>query len=232
VLAAGGSPGTTDVTGDVDFDPGSRLEIQLAGLTDTDAHRSRLLLTGALTFAGSIPNPFTIEVTKSGSFAGGSLVSYTIAQAGSIGSAGLNSALNLPIGPGGTGSALNISFIRLIASGFSEGDALSLQRVGNDLKLFFDPINVPGDFDSDGDVDGADFVAWQTNFPTASGATLAGGDADGDGDVDGADFVVWQTNFPYTPGPGASPVPEPNGLAFCVMLALAFAIATRRRQIC
>jgi hypothetical protein len=67
----------------------------------------------------------------------------------------------------------------------------------------------PGDFDSDGDVDGADFVAWQTNFPKANGATLAQGDADGDGDVDGADFVVWQTNFPFTPGPGTSPVPEP-----------------------
>jgi hypothetical protein len=72
---------------------------------------------------------------------------------------------------------------------------------------------VPGDFDGDGDVDGADFVAWQTNFPTASGATLADGDADGDGDVDGADFVVWQTNFPFTPGPGASPVPEPSALS-------------------
>jgi autotransporter-associated beta strand protein len=74
----------------------------------------------------------------------------------------------------------------------------------------------PGDFDSDGDVDGADFVAWQTNFPKATGATLAQGDADGDGDVDGADFVVWQTNFPFTPGPGASPVPEPGLLVFAI----------------
>ncbi|MCC7083803.1 MAG: hypothetical protein IT427_02220 [Pirellulales bacterium] len=63
----------------------------------------------------------------------------------------------------------------------------------------------PGDFDGDGDVDGADFVAWQTHFPTASGATLAGGDADGDGDVDGADFVSWQTNFPFTPTPPGHP---------------------------
>jgi hypothetical protein len=68
---------------------------------------------------------------------------------------------------------------------------------------------VSGDFDGDGDVDGADFVAWQTNFPKESGATLAQGDADGDGDVDGADFVVWQTNFPFTPGAAASSVPEP-----------------------
>jgi hypothetical protein len=70
----------------------------------------------------------------------------------------------------------------------------------------------PGDFDGDGDVDGADFVAWQTNFPKETGAVLADGDADNDGDVDGADFVVWQTNFPFTPGPGASPVPEPQAL--------------------
>jgi hypothetical protein len=85
-----------------------------------------------------------------------------------------------------------------------------------------------GDFDGDGDVDGADFVAWQTNFPTASGATLAQGDADGDGDVDGADFVVWQTNFPFTPGPGASPVPEPNAL---ILLSLACAwVAWRQRK--
>jgi ELWxxDGT repeat protein len=61
----------------------------------------------------------------------------------------------------------------------------------------------PGDFDTDGDVDGADFVAWQTNFPKPSGATFAQGDADGDGDVDGADFVVWQTNFPFSPSGGA-----------------------------
>jgi hypothetical protein len=74
-------------------------------------------------------------------------------------------------------------------------------------------IGKPGDFDGDGDVDGADFVAWQTNFPTASGATRAKGDADGDGDVDGADFVVWQTNFPFTPGPGAAPLPEPHAFA-------------------
>lgn len=70
-------------------------------------------------------------------------------------------------------------------------------------------LTVPGDFDSDGDVDGADFVIWQTNFPAAGGHTPATGDADGDGDVDGADFVVWQTHFPTSPAGGIVPVPEP-----------------------
>jgi hypothetical protein len=79
---------------------------------------------------------------------------------------------------------------------------------------------IPGDFDDDGDVDGADFVAWQTNFPRANGATLEMGDADGDGDVDGADFVAWQTNFPSAASPAASPVPEPST---CILLLLAAA---------
>lgn len=76
---------------------------------------------------------------------------------------------------------------------------------------------IPGDFDSDGDVDGADFVAWQTHFPKGSGATLPEGDADNDGDVDGADFVVWQTHFPFTPGPGMTTIPEPSAYLLFVI---------------
>jgi hypothetical protein len=86
---------------------------------------------------------------------------------------------------------------------------------------------IPGDFDSDGDVDGADFVAWQTNFPKATGAILAEGDADNDGDVDGADFVVWQTNFPFTPGPAVAPVPEPSA---AVLAAIAAALGLFQRN--
>lgn len=71
---------------------------------------------------------------------------------------------------------------------------------GGGLRVGSAAPQAPGDFDGDHDVDGADFVIWQTNFPKASGATLATGDADGDGDVDGADFVVWQTHFPTSPG--------------------------------
>jgi hypothetical protein len=84
--------------------------------------------------------------------------------------------------------------------------------VWDDLNIAVAPSLHPGDFDADGDVDGADFVAWQTNFPKASGALLSEGDADSDGDVDGADFVVWQTNFPFSPGPGTSPIPEPASM--------------------
>jgi hypothetical protein len=81
----------------------------------------------------------------------------------------------------------------------------------------YEPVPVvPGDFNGDGNVDGADFVAWQTTFPKAANATLAEGDADGDGDVDGADFVVWQTNFPFGPASVAAPVPEPSAVILAI----------------
>jgi hypothetical protein len=57
----------------------------------------------------------------------------------------------------------------------------------------------PGDYDYDGDVDGADYVAWQTAFPWSSAPIWPLPDGDGNGKVDGADFIIWQTNFPYIP---------------------------------
>jgi hypothetical protein len=89
-------------------------------------------------------------------------------------------------------------------------------------------IAIPGDFDGDGDVDGADFVAWQTHFPKTTGATLAEGDADEDDDVDGADFVVWQTNFPTAPSAAASTVPEPGGLLFVGFFGSAAMVLRRK----
>jgi hypothetical protein len=86
----------------------------------------------------------------------------------------------------------------------------------------------PGDFNSDGDVDGADFVAWQTNFPKASLAVLSEGDADSDGDVDGADFVIWQTNFPFTPSTGTVSIPEPSSMILLLFTCIGLILVYRR----
>lgn len=83
-----------------------------------------------------------------------------------------------------------------------------------------------GDFDSDGDVDGADFIAWQTHFPTSSGATLAMGDADGNGTVDAADFAIWQNRFPAPAG--QTVVPEPS--SFVLLLIAVTGLAWRRKE--
>ncbi|RIK84702.1 MAG: hypothetical protein DCC67_04660 [Planctomycetota bacterium] len=81
--------------------------------------------------------------------------------------------------------------------------------------------HIPGDFDGDQQVDGADLTTWQG----AVGAS-AQGDADGDGDSDGHDFLIWQRNF----GTGAAEVagvPEATSL---LLLAAGGALAATRRR--
>lgn len=59
------------------------------------------------------------------------------------------------------------------------------------------------DFDSNGAVNGRDFLVWQRNFGLTSGATRSQGDADNDGDVDGEDLTTWQATYGWT-------APEPQ----------------------
>jgi endonuclease I len=80
-----------------------------------------------------------------------------------------------------------------------------------------------GDFNGDGAVDGADFLAWQRGIGGA--ASLANGDANDDGVVDSADLAIWSEQF----GGGASAittVPEPT---VACLAAIAFtAVAAGR----
>ncbi|MEQ8211053.1 MAG: FG-GAP-like repeat-containing protein [Lacipirellulaceae bacterium] len=55
-----------------------------------------------------------------------------------------------------------------------------------------------GDFDTDDDVDGFDFLTWQRGFGVTSGATVADGDANNDGAVNGFDLALWKTNYGQT----------------------------------
>lgn len=56
---------------------------------------------------------------------------------------------------------------------------------------------LPGDFNLDGAVDGADLLIWQLGL--GSPREYWQGDADFDGDVDSADKTIWQNNFGKTP---------------------------------
>jgi hypothetical protein len=57
---------------------------------------------------------------------------------------------------------------------------------------------LPGDFNLDGNVDGADFVVW-AKFNGATNAVYTQGDADFDGNVDSDDYDIWFANYGDTP---------------------------------
>jgi hypothetical protein len=94
-------------------------------------------------------------------------------------------------------------------------------------RAILDAIALPGDFDDDGDADGADFMKWQQQvgarglFPLNSLAS----DGNADGVVDAGDLEMLLENF----GASAAPVgavashsaPEPGGSPLALIAALA-----------
>jgi len=76
----------------------------------------------------------------------------------------------------------------------------------------------PGDFDGDGDADGADLLVWQRTFGS-SGTGLAA-DGNGDGVVNNIDLAIWKSWFGReAPNPIQS-IPEPAGLIVATILLL------------
>jgi hypothetical protein len=90
-----------------------------------------------------------------------------------------------------------------------------------------------GDFDDDGDVDGADFLIWQRGLGTTAGAMLDDGDGNGDGDVDANDLALWKQQFDQTAGvSAAAAIPEPATFVYVLGAAAGLAghaLAARRR---
>ena len=63
-----------------------------------------------------------------------------------------------------------------------------------DIGAYEAQVAPSADFDTDGDVDGADFLAWQRGFNTPN-ATRADGNSDDDTDTDASDLAAWTTTF-------------------------------------
>jgi len=78
------------------------------------------------------------------------------------------------------------------------------------------------DFNSDDDIDGADFLAWQRGFGIDDGtAQPSDGDATDDGNVNAADLAVWQAQFGgAVPLSNLNAVPEPTTLVSLITLFL------------
>jgi hypothetical protein len=155
-------------------------------------------------------------------------------------------------GPGGTMSATVGTFFKTVSPlttqpwdtdfftfdrfGFVQRSTANTTQLGNYNIVFSNvsytggtaaAVTIPGDFDSDLDVDATDLGIWSTNFGT--GTTVATGDADNDGDADGNDFLIWQQNLGPPPPPGTA-IPEPGALVLAAMGFLAAHVCRKRRK--
>jgi len=102
-----------------------------------------------------------------------------------IGSA--SGSINASVGFG----AVDTGIYTVIVSEVNNDVALTYEILGTGINLLMPPSS---DFNNDGFVTGADFLAWQRGFGTPS-ASPADGDANGDNNVDAADLSIWETQF-------------------------------------
>ena len=188
-FSPGSSPAEIHFGGDVLLGSSAEVKIELGGTVRGDEYDA-MIVSGDFTLDGSL------DVLPIGGFVPQAGDLFDIFDFEPMNLSGLFDVVNLPA----------------LASDM-EWDQSNLYTTG---ELLVSLSQIAGDFDSDGDVDGDDFLLWQRNFPVLDGtAGSSSGDANGDGNVDGDDFLVWQRNFPYSTA--ISSVPEPNSLALLVL---------------
>ena len=208
LYAPGDSPAEVTFAGDFLLNSTATLEIELGGTTPASEY-DRLVIAGTASLAG------TLDVSLID--AGGGLFAPSAGDTFDI----VTTA----------GGLLGTTFDTELLPPLDTGLTWSVDYTPTQVRLLVLASTLPSDFNGDGVVDGEDFLAWQGNFGTTSGASRADGDADGDGDVDGQDFLVWQSQFGTTAGGGEGgrqAIPEPGS---AVLLVAASLLTIGRRAI-
>ncbi|MCC6493067.1 MAG: PEP-CTERM sorting domain-containing protein [Pirellulales bacterium] len=111
--------------------------------------------------------------------------------------------------------------------GSPSGIGNTVEAVVDNILLELVNVSLPlddADFDDDGQVDGDDLAAWNSDFGALSQSTA---DANGDDMTNGTDFLLWQQQF--TGAPAIASVPEPASALLMAALALGGAAIARRR---
>jgi hypothetical protein len=91
-------------------------------------------------------------------------------------------------------------------------------------------LDLEGDFDGNGQVDGGDFLAWQRTLGHPADPAGSGADGNLNGVVDGPDLLAWRNGMESVAAiRPAIPVPEPGWLGIASIGALVWYAQVRRR---
>ncbi|QDU90818.1 hypothetical protein Pla175_42310 [Pirellulimonas nuda] len=123
-------------------------------------------------------------------------------------------------------AGLNLTDFDLTGNDFFDAaDVAAIAALANGAGL-------PGDFNSDGFVNAADYTVWRDNL-NAPESVLPPGTGDNSGSVDPGDYTIWKNNFgsPAVSGLSASTaaVPEPATVGMLLLACAAAAVARRVR---
>lgn len=100
---------------------------------------------------------------------------------------------------------------------FLYGSSFQGSIIADDINVQFVAGPLPGDYNSDGIVDAADYTMWRDGSPAADG--------NGDGQIDAADYTLWANNYGASSSSSTAAVPEPSTL-----LCAAFSLPLLRRR--
>jgi hypothetical protein len=104
-----------------------------------------------------------------------------------------------------------------------DGELYILSKSDGMIRAIVGMAGLSGDFNRDGVVDAADYIAWRRDFGKAV-RRYSGADANGSGVVDDGDYNLWRNRFGSVMASGAAsgaaaPVPEPSSAVLLLVLA-------------
>lgn len=121
---------------------------------------------------------------------------------------------------------INFGLPGLALAAVYNSDSLVLQTV----------LPTPGDFNTDGIVDAADYSVWRDTLGDTAIPPGSGADANGNGVIDAADYAIWKANFgsvasvPGSAAASGAAVPEPGTLMLLMVSLLALPGRRNRRS--
>jgi hypothetical protein len=121
-----------------------------------------------------------------------------------------------------TGLMAGSDYLRIAIS--TNTDGAQIYQVDNFRLVTEVSQGVPGDYNNNGVVDGADYVLWRNGGPLQN-------EVDTPGTVNAADYTEWRARFGNTSGSGSltgGAVPEPSAAALLIAAIVGSLIATRR----